>query len=157
MCVCIILNLWYSLFLIIECIRQYAADYVKKHLISSLESKIRLLKLLAARPNVVSNREKILTYDSLSGRQPISQTLLKRIGVSEQEYLQISPAGSVQAADPEESGSKSRRRLFKEQENKKKKSESPPAAASGAYASPNHRQPGSCMLRNCEDLILIHV
>ena len=104
---------------------QYAANYVKKHLIASLEAKIKLLKLLSH--SRVSNRDKVLYYDNLTNRKPISRNLLKYIGMTEAEFLQVNPAGSVQA----EPGS-NKKRLPPRQDSlggnreEKKKSVSPP-------------------------------
>lgn len=99
---------------------------MKKHLISSLENKIKLLKLLSS--SRVSNRDKVLYYDKLSKGKPISKNLLNYIGITNQEYLQINPGGSVQSSStdlPESQASKKRKALGTQREDGRKKSESP--------------------------------
>ena len=69
---------------------QYAAVYVKKHLIESLVAKIKVLKLLTHKHKI--NKDAIVkTVQRLLGQSAVTKSLLDFIGMTPTEYKKVNP------------------------------------------------------------------
>ena len=83
---------------------QYAAVYVKKHLIESLVAKIKVLKLLTHKFKV-SKESVVKTIDKLCPGA-VTKAMLEHIGLTRDQYKNINPNAAMFKLNSETTNSK---------------------------------------------------
>ena len=77
---------------------QYAAVYVKKHLIDNLVAKIKVLKLLTHKKKV-SKEAMVKTTERLLSSKSVTKNVLDFIGMTPNEYKTINPKAELFKTD----------------------------------------------------------
>lgn len=74
---------------------QYAAVYVKKHLIDTLVAKIKALKLLSYKNQINGKESLVKTLERLLTSKGITKPLLNHLGMTLNEFKKVSPEAEL--------------------------------------------------------------